>query len=143
MDKKAGVLKILGFIFFIIILGIIIAIIYLYYFYAFKTIVVCLSAGEQDSRISCTSNQQCTDFFMQNASIKEKIKEVPDIFKEKINSIIEEAIRCDSTCKFKEIYGNFNSNIEKCKEGDKEFLYKIRGKEGLQILKYMKENSNS
>ena len=141
MRKKAGILSLI----FLIILGIIILVIlagvYFYNFYVFKTLRVCIGQEALETEIICQSNSNCIDSLKNDSQISGKIKEVPDFLKPKIDEAFEKAVLCENTCKIKKIYGAGLDNIkdvEKCKDGEEEVSYEIRGKEVLKVLSYMK-----
>jgi len=151
---------------------IILAGIYFYFFHVFKTLRVCVKSESSDLMIDCSSNQDCLDFVKGKSEtytdddleklpdfIKDKIKDnenaadalkeifeqidsAPDFFSETINEIIEEALYCDLTCRYKEFYGSEplgEGDVDECASGEKEFVIKIRGKEGLKLWGWMKE----
>jgi len=147
MDKKAWFLKLLGVIFIFIIFILSSLGIYFYYFHVFKTLRVCVSPIANETNISCASNQDCIEIFLNNMTeIKGKIESMPQEFKEFAMNVFDSSVYCQDTCKIREFYGAGFGNIDEissCKKNEKEILLKIRGKEGLQFLKYMRETKGS
>jgi len=141
-NKKAGagkiILIILGILFAIVIL----AVIYFYNFYVFKEFKLCISDENiQDTKVSCIDNKYCINAVMSNITDLDRLNELPEFFKEKANDLFEKAIFCEQTCKFRQVKGEpFTEKVDNCKPNEQEILVKIRGKEGLQILKLIREN---
>jgi len=140
-----GIFKVILIIIGVIILVILCAGIYLYNFHVFKTVRVCITNGAQDSNISCSTNQECVNTFESNVSeVKESLGAAPDFVKEKIDSLFSSMIFCDKICKIKNAYGMGFGGVQEaasCKAGEQEMLWKIRGKEGIKILLWMRSSS--
>lgn len=139
------VVKIILIVLGVLILIAIIAGIYLYQFYVFKVMRICISTETQDIPISCASKQECIKFFIDNVpEIKNSIDTAPEFAKTKITEILNEAISCETSCKIRKIYGEgFGGNgelVSSCKPGEKELVQEIRGKEGLEILQFIKNH---
>ena len=62
----------------------------------------------------------------------------------KFQEIVDEAIYCNSTCFVREVRG-VSYEMEKlgaldnCEDWEKEFVFDIRGKEAMEIYRYLKE----
>lgn len=138
MEKRGllGTFTIIGIVITLIGVG---AGIYAYQFYVFKTLRVCISDRTIDSKVECLDNQECIGFFMNSTGMQERIQDVPEFIKVNLIEISEEAVYCESTCRAREVYGDITGeSIESCEEGDKEILIEIRGKEGLEMLNYLR-----
>ncbi len=145
MNNKAGILKIFGIIFLILIIIIGATIFYFYQFHIFKEMKMCVSNQEQNSNISCTNNQECIDLFfnISNTSIQD-LEETPENLRNMYFEVLNEAIYCNNTCIYKDIYDNFNNEFFiGCSSGDKEFSLKIRGKELWQMKDYLFEEASN
>jgi len=141
--KKSGKAKLVLGIIFIILLILVGIGYYFYNFHVFKTLRVCVTDEVTDSMIPCSSNKFCIEQVKQNSTDFEKLEELPDFIKNKIEEVLESAIYCEETCKLKKIRGLENlGEIESCEENGQEFLFEIRGKQGLEILKYLKQIEN-
>ncbi|MBI5148333.1 hypothetical protein HZA33_01505 [Candidatus Pacearchaeota archaeon] len=137
------VLKIISIIFLIIIVLLISVFIYVYYFFVFKEVRICITNDIEDSKLQCTSNQQCIDQAIQNMSEGQQLLEdIPKFFSETMIEAFNTAIYCEGTCKIKKMYGmglEGAGDVVACKPDEKEIVLKIRGKEGLQLIKYMQK----
>ena len=137
MNKKGGILELLGFIFIILILLVLIAVFYFYNFYIFKEFRTCVSSQEQDTFFPCTSNEECIELAMNYSNISQE--EIPQILQAEKTKILNEAIYCNNTCRVREIYGDFTgSPVESCNFGDKEFLLQLKGEEIIKMIDYLK-----
>ena len=146
MNKQAKLLKILTIIFLILIIIIIAVAAYLYYFHVFYTYRLCVSNQVEDLEIPCTTKQECIDTALEkmNQEQKTQIESLPEIAKEKLEQAYDYAILCQQTCKEKEIYGGGMGGIKEvsaCQPDETEIKLEIRGKEGLQLYGYLKENN--
>ncbi|MFA5857252.1 MAG: hypothetical protein WC867_07855 [Candidatus Pacearchaeota archaeon] len=135
-------LKIILIIFAVILVLILLISAYFYWFHVFKTMKICISEEKADMGIPCTIKEECIDAVKKGApEIEKALSENPKMIKEKINEAFEESVICESTCKIKEIRGmNPNEEIITCESGDKEVILKIRGKEVIEILSFIKNN---
>jgi len=144
MKKHGGILMIVGIVFAIFMLIGVGAGIYFYNFYVFKEIRVCVGEGE-DSMIPCNTREDCINL-MREVGLDFSIMEgAPDFVNENFNNILETAVYCEGSCFVGSVRGvNYESGevegLESCLDGEGEFVIKIRGKEGLEILRWMKDN---
>lgn len=137
-----------GKIFLLILIVFIVAIagaaIYFYDYYVFKEMRVCITAEAQNIPINCSSNNDCINLLKENATeLKEKLSIMPLFMRTKTDEIFNEAFYCNVTCKAKGIYGSgFNNtdNVQACREGEKEILIQIRGKEAIQLMDFLRQN---
>lgn len=139
MEKGGGILVIIA-----IILGslVIVALgagIYFYNFFVFKEVRLCIGEGV-DSDISCVVRQDCIDAL---GIADVDLKDVPDFLGNKFQEILDEVVYCDETCFVKNVRGidpetQELEELESCEGGEKEIVVEIRGKEGLEIWKWMK-----
>ena len=124
----------------IIILLIAATVAYFYYFHVFKTLTVCISDTSEDTQIPCTSNQECVQSFKENTpDIQQAISTGPEFIQQKLDEIVNQAIFCETTCKARQVRGlEFNEEIT-CNENETPITLGIRGKEGLELLQYLKQ----
>ena len=143
-SKKAGAGKIILIILGIIVLIIIIVAVYFYNFYIFKEFKLCISDEKiQDTKLPCSTNEFCINQVKSNITELEQLKNLPDFLKEKSDELFEKAVFCEQTCKFKQVKGEpFTEKVNECKPNEQEISVQIRGKEGLEILKFMKANQD-
>jgi len=134
-----GLFKIIGGIFLIIVLIAAATIYYFYNYHSFKTLRVCVSDKTTDLKTNCTSDFECIDVVETSINELNFSEDLPEPLKEGFDEIIEEAVYCEGTCKMKEVYG-FDEELKSCKEGEKEFTFEITGKQGLKIIKGIKED---
>jgi hypothetical protein len=125
----------------VIIVFIIGGLIYFYNFHVFKTVRMCITNEVDDSGVNCSSNQECLDIVLNKTDGLKKIPEMPKFIEDKVLELMQIAIYCDGTCKM-----NKTENAEawfvekeKCEEGNYEVLIEIRGKEGIQIIEYLRK----
>ena len=115
---------------------------YFYNFYVFKEIRACVEEGE-DLKIPCENRQICLDLMIENGADFDAVNGAPDFVRENFEAILNEAIYCENTCFVGKVRGiDYESGdlleLESCEEGEAEFVMEIRGKEGLEILNWMK-----
>ncbi|MFH1238033.1 MAG: hypothetical protein ABIH79_02915 [archaeon] len=141
MKNTDGKLLIVG-----IILMLLISItgVYLYNFYVFKTVRFCV--GEANNlEIICGTTPDCIDLI--GGEIDSELNRTPNFIQEKFKEVIEEVIYCDKNCFVKNIRGiNLETGeiemLDSCEINEKEIIIEIRGKEGLEILEYLKSKNN-
>ena len=136
MKKLGGILLIVGIILIVLILG---TGFYLYNFHVFKTVRLCVSDAK-NMEISCRVTSDCTDLITEE--IDNDFSDAPDFIQENFQKIIEEIVYCDGTCFMKNIRGmNLDTGefemLDSCKIEEKEIVIEIRGKDGLEIWKYL------
>ena len=141
------ILKIIGFIFLAIVLIIGGTVFYFYNYHVFKTFRICIPEESQDTMIPCSNNAFCTQLFENTtAELKQTIDNSPEFLKEKISQVMEECVFCNNhTCHIKTAYGDVITPdfTGECNPGDTEIKQEIRGKEGIEILKYLKNQIKS
>lgn len=118
--------------------------IYFYNFHVFKEFKICISDDKiQDTKLPCSTDEFCINAIKTNITGLEQLKNLPDFLKEKSDELFKKAVFCEQTCKFKQIKGEpFTEKIENCNLNEQEISVQIKGKEGLEILKFMKENKD-
>ena len=114
---------------------------YFYNFFVFKTLRICVTNNIEDSGFNCTTNEECYDYAKEDLSIDPNL---PDFIVSKIDEVFRIAVYCEGTCKMREVYGDGTGDeigsVESCKEGEEEIIIEIKGKEGLKILSFLKDN---
>ncbi|MEK6936415.1 MAG: hypothetical protein AABW67_06525 [Nanoarchaeota archaeon] len=145
MENKRAVIGII----ILVILGILVVAgtstaVYFYNFHVFKEFKLCISDKKiQDTKLPCSTNEFCINSLKSNITELEQLKNLPDFLKEKSDELFEKAIFCEQTCKFRQIKGEpFTEKIENCNANEQEISVQIKGKEGLEILRFMKENQD-
>ena len=114
---------------------------YFYNFHVFKTVRVCV--GEvSDTGAPCENVQNCVDLAEENG-MSVDLGDAPDFIRDNFDAILDEAVYCDGTCFVKEVRGIDPETqelemLENCEDGEVEFAVDIRGKEGLEVLEWMK-----
>ena len=141
MKKRVSVLKIIGIVFLALIILIAGVGFYFYNFYVFKTVRICLGDGV-DSGIPCDSAQDCVDLISEHG-FDVDLSEMPDFVSENLEGVVDEAIYCDGVCFVRDVRGvDYETQelemLESCEVGEIEFAIDIRGKEGIEVLKYLK-----
>lgn len=116
--------------------------IYFYNYHVFKEFRICVGEGEE-TPIPCESQKDCLD--MMNFS-SDAIDGAPVFVKESFYNILESAVYCEESCFIGMIRGiDYESGnieeLESCENEEEEFVMKIRGKEGIEILKWMKNKA--
>jgi len=113
---------------------------YFYYFHVFKTLTVCISDTAEDTQLPCTSDQECVQAFKENVpDIQVALNTGPEFIQQKLEEVINQAIFCETTCKARQARGlDFTEEIT-CTEDETPVTLKIRGKEGLELLQYIKQ----
>ena len=134
------VLKIIGIVFAVLILLVLVAGIYFYNFHVFKTVRVCIGEGV-DSQLPCEVTDDC--LAMVNG-LDIDVTNYPEFVRGKLEEVFDEAIYCDKSCFVRDIRGvNSESQelemLESCYAGETEIVIEIRGKEGIEILKWLRE----
>lgn len=142
---KRGIFGKLFFLIFIaFVLAIAVGAVYLYDYHVFKEMRVCINDNFQDTQINCESDNYCLDLFQNNmTNFSKNIYLMPDFLRIKTTEIFSSAVYCEDTCKIKEIYGmgfNNTDNVQACKEGEKEILIQIHGKEYIQLGDFLRKN---
>lgn len=115
---------------------------YLYNFHVFKTVVFCVSSNYTDTNVSCTSNANCSAMF-QNVNSSLVSSETPGFIRGTAEQLINEAISCGEvtkTCQIRPFSSNLIEADRTCVAGEKEIQIKIRGKEGIQLMKFLGKN---
>ena len=138
---KKGVIGTIAVILIIGVIGVVSAGFYFYEYFSFKTLKICVTEESVDSEMACSVQTDCLEEISEYKSTEE-FEELPSFIKQKLDEGISKIITCDETCKVKEVYTNFYGEdireFESCAEGEEEISIEIRGKEGLQLLTYLK-----
>lgn len=143
MKKRGSVLFWIGIVFLVIVLILLGVGFYFYNYYVFETFRVCVGDGV-DSEIPCVKTSDCSDIIKeQGIDLTAELGGAPDFFREKFQKIFNEVVYCNESCFVKKVRGiDFETRewtgLESCDEGEKEFVVEIRGKEGLEILRWLK-----
>ena len=142
--KKSGLI---GFIILIVmvvaILVVSVAGIYFYNFHVFKTVRVCVGEAN-DTGVGCNVTQDCFDLAEEYGfDLDSEFDGAPDFILENLRGVADEAVYCDGTCFVKEVRGvNPETQelelLDSCEDGEVEFVVDIGGKEGLEVLEWMK-----
>ena len=141
MKKMVSVLKVIGIVVLVLVILIAGVGLYFYNFYVFKTVRICLGDGV-DSGIPCDSAQDCVDLISEHG-FDVDLSEMPDFVGENLQVVVDEAIYCDGVCFVRDVRGvDYETQelemLESCEVGEIEFAIDIRGKEGIEVLKYLK-----
>ncbi|MBU1136595.1 MAG: hypothetical protein KJ559_03755 [Nanoarchaeota archaeon] len=138
-----GLIKIFFCVFLIFVIICLVIAVYFYNFHVFKTLRVCISNDVQGTTISCSNNQDCIKLVKENIEEMKSLGNLPDFMMVKIDEVFSKIVYCDSNCKMKKIYGMGFGGVEEaefCKELEEEIKIEIRGKEGWEFLKFMKDS---
>tara|TARA_B100001964_G_scaffold240974_1_gene312218 strand:- start:1902 stop:2339 length:438 start_codon:yes stop_codon:yes gene_type:complete len=141
MEKRGLV----GWIILIVIIAILliaaVAAFYFYNFHVFETVRVCVGEAT-DTSAPCENVQNCVDLAEENG-ISVDLSDAPDFIRENFDAVLDEAVYCDGTCFVKNVRGIDPDTqelemLESCEDDEVEFAVDIRGKEGLEVLEWMK-----
>jgi len=112
--------------------------IYFYNYYVFKEVRVCVGNWE-DSKFPCKSRDECLSVLNFDNEI---MVDAPSLIKNNFDNILDGAVYCEGSCFVGKIRGVDYENGEignvECVEGEDEFVMEIRGRDGLEILKWMR-----
>lgn len=138
--KKRGVfgMIVLGSLIFLLVIAAI-AGIYFYNYYVFKEIRICVGEG-QDTMYPCENQKECLDLLN---FTNDSIRGAPVFIQENFNAILNRAVYCKGSCFVGKIRGiNYETGelegLESCSLNEDEFVIKIHGAEGLDILNWLK-----
>lgn len=115
---------------------------YFYNYYVFKTVRVCV--GESvDSGLPCGNYLDCLEYFDFN---DEGLDGAPQFLRLNFDNVLRAAVSCDKTCSVGEVRGiNYESgeieDLESCASNEQEFVMEIKGKEGLEVLNWIKNKA--
>ena len=115
---------------------------YFYEFHVFESVRVCVG-GANDTGVPCVDTQECFDLAKEaGVNIDTELEGLPEFAREIFDDVVDEAVYCDGTCFVRNVRG-INADgeiemIESCDVGEVEFVVDIRGKEALELMKYMK-----
>ena len=140
MKKRRGALGVIGIILLVFLAVILVGVYYAYNFYVFKEIRICVGEGVA-TEAECVGVQDCLDF-VGKSGMKVELEGAPDFLQKNFDDIVDEAIYCENVCYIGDVRGvDFETqellDLESCEEGEFEFLMEIRGKEGIEILKFV------
>jgi len=115
--------------------------IYFYNFHVFKTVRLCLGDAE-GTGIPCGSGSECLDL-MGASGQKINLSDAPEFVRENFQKVMDKAIYCDGDCKVRNVRGINKETrelefLDSCNPGEEEIVIEIRGKEGLEILNYLR-----
>jgi hypothetical protein len=118
------------------------AAVYFYNYHVFKEVRICAGEG-QDSQIPCETQRDCLDFF--NFS-DDMVDDAPAFIKENFNNVLDSSLYCNGSCFLGKVRGvNYETGeleeLESCLDNEREILMEIRGKEGIEILQWMRKSS--
>ena len=141
MKKGGGVLMVIGIIVLVLVVLIIGVGFYFYNYYVFKTVRICVGDGV-DSEIPCNSALDC-ETLADGTGVSVNLSSAPDFVVDVFQDVVDEVIYCDGTCFVRGVRGvNYETGeleeLDSCDVGEVEFAIEIRGKEGIEILKYLK-----
>ena len=141
MDKKGLVGWIILGVIFVMLLGLIISGGYFYNFHVFKTVRVCVGEGV-DILYPCETNQECLDA-TGNTDIMLSLDGAPEFVRRVFQETLDAAIYCDGTCFVGAVRGIDPETqeleiLESCEVAESEIVAEIRGREGLEVLNWMK-----
>lgn len=139
MERRGGVLLVIGIIFALLILVVAGTVFYFYNFYVFKEARVCIGESA-NTYISCVTQKDCLDVFDFSLNA---LDDAPEFVKIKARDVLGKSVYCEDTCFIRMIKGiDFESGelevLESCGDNEEEVIMEIRGKEGLEILEWMK-----
>jgi hypothetical protein len=141
MEKRGLVGWIILIVIVVILLVVGIIAFYFYNFHVFETVRVCVGVAN-DTGVGCNVTQDCFNLADENG-LSVDLDGAPDFIAENFQNVVDEAVYCDGTCFVKNVRG-VNSEtqelemLESCNDGEVEFAVDIRGKEGLEVLEWMK-----
>ena len=141
MDKGGLIGKIILIVVVVIFLIVGVALIYFYNFHVFKSVRICVGTAN-DTEVSCSVAQDCIDS-AEEIGLSVDLGDAPDFILENFDRVVDEAVYCDGTCFVKDVRGvNPDTQelelLESCDDGEVEFVVDIRGKEGLEIWKWIR-----
>ena len=139
MEKRGGVLMVIGIVFAVLILIAAGAGIYFYNYHVFKEVRVCIGESE-NTYVPCVAREDCLEMF--NISL-DVLVDSPEFVMETAGDVLDKAVYCEDTCFVRMVRGiNFVSGelevLESCEGNEEEVVMEVRGKEGLEILDWMK-----
>ncbi|MFH0712219.1 MAG: hypothetical protein V1889_03850 [archaeon] len=137
-------LKIFGVVFLVLVVLIAGAGFYFYNYYVFKTVRVCVGEGA-DSGTFCNLSSDCIDFIREQG-IDINLSGVPDFVDEIFQKIVNKAVYCNDTCFVGNVRGLSSDmqklgTIDSCENNEVEFVIDIRGKEGIEIFRYLRQRN--
>jgi len=112
---------------------------YFYNYHVFKEVRVCIGEAE-DVGLSCEVRADCLEAF--NISL-DSLDDSPEFVAEKVGDVLERSVYCEGSCFVRAVRGiDFESGgleeLENCKDGEEEIVMEIHGKEGLEVLEWMR-----
>ena len=119
---------------------------YGYNVHVYKTVRICLGEGV-DYGIPCEDKQECVDLIREYSNeseeVQRKLKDAPEFLQVKLEEVMDGAVYCDSTCFVKNVRGVNQETYEiemldSCNPDETEITLDIHGKEGLEIMNYLK-----
>ena len=144
MSKRGLVGKIILGVFLFLVLIIALAAFYFYNFYVFETFRICVG-NATNTTVPCGSNEDCLNE-ARDRGLDLDLVGSPDFIRENFQLVLNEALYCNNTCFVQKIRGiNPGTKqiveLDSCGPGETEFLFEVHGKDGLEIMKWLKENN--
>jgi len=135
------VLMIVGIVFLVLMVVLAGVAFYFYNFYVFKTVRICVGEA-RDLGVPCEVVEDCIDAARENGYDFD-FEGLPDFIQEKFGEVLDEVGYCNETCWLKDVRGidvdlQELEFLDSCEDWEMEIAIEIRGKEGLEILKYLK-----
>ena len=147
MNKSGLVGKIILIVVVVVLLVVGVVAVYFYNFHVFKTVRVCVGFAN-DTGVGCNATQDCFDLAEEYGfDLDSELDGAPDFISENLRRVVDEVVYCDGTCFVKEVRGvNPETQelemLESCEDDEVEFSVDIRGKEGLEILGWMRSRGS-
>ncbi len=143
MEKRGSVGWIILSVVAIVLLVFIFAGAYFYNYHVFKTMRICLGDG-MNTNYPCNTSQNCIDVLTNGDDFFPDSNDTPEFLKEQTSRILNEAMYCDNTCFLKNIRGmnemmDGADALDFCEENETEILFEIRGKDGIEIMRYLRK----
>lgn len=143
MKRRGGVLLIIGIIILFLLIGIVGAGIYFYNFHVFKTVRICVG-NATDVLVPCEVVRDCIDYAT-ILGLEIDLNDAPIFVRENFQKVLDGVVYCDGSCFVKDVRGvNWETQelemLDSCENGEVEFVVEIRGKEALEIWRWMKNS---
>ena len=108
----------------------------------FETVRICVGDAN-DMMYPCETTQECFDA-TGNTDVIASLDGAPGFIVDIFQEMLSESVYCDGTCFVRDVRGiNPETQelemLESCESGETEIVVEIRGKEGLEIWNWMKD----
>ena len=140
MNRRGFIFKIIIGILSFVILAIFAAGIYFYHFHTFKTIRVCLSENGRNTNITCETDMDCLEM-MKAFNQETNYENTPNVIVNYFDRIDENSVYCNDTCYTRSSRGFTSQDLDfldSCNESEIEIAVDIKGKDAIQIFKWLK-----